>query len=85
MGYKLQRIADVIAARGCAKSTHYADIANGLWTKPVKLGKHASAWPEHENDTQIAARIAGKSDDEIRALVKELQAARTADKTEVRQ
>ncbi|MGH8501340.1 MAG: helix-turn-helix transcriptional regulator [Gammaproteobacteria bacterium] len=76
---KLRRIADVIAARGCAKSTHYADIANGLWTKPVKLG-HASAWPEHENDTQIAARIAGKSDDEIRALVKELEAARTADR-----
>lgn len=77
---RLLRFPAVIASNGDAKSTFYARIAQGLWTKPVKLSKHASDWPEHECDTLNAARIAGKSDDEIRALVKELHAARTADK-----
>jgi len=33
-------------------------------------------WPAHEVATLNAARIAGKSDVEIRALVKDLEAAR---------
>jgi len=77
---RLLRTAAVIAANGCAKSTLYALIAQGLWTKPVKLSKHASAWPDYESDALNAARIAGKSKEEIRALVKELHAARTADR-----
>jgi len=74
---KILRLPAVTAANGDAKSTLYARIGQGLWPRPIKLGKHASGWPEHECDAINAARIAGKSDEEIRALVKELEAART--------
>lgn len=61
---------------GRSNSSTYEDIAAGLMTPPVKIGLRASAWPQHEIDAVIAARIAGKSHDEIRALVKQLVAAR---------
>jgi hypothetical protein len=48
----------------------------GLWTKQVKLGPRAVGWPAHEVAALNAARIAGKTDDEIRALVVKLHAAR---------
>lgn len=65
--------------RGCGHDKFYREIAEGLWTKPVQIGAR-SYWPEHESDTLIAARIAGKSDSEIRALVSELHAKRQQDR-----
>ena len=61
---------------GCSRSTLYLRISEGLWTKPVNLGARAVGWPANEVDAIIAARIAGKSEDEIRALVQQLEAAR---------
>ena len=52
-----------------SKSQMYADIAAGLCVKPVKVGSRASAFPLHEIDALIAARIANFGDDEIRELV----------------
>jgi prophage regulatory protein len=63
---------------GHSRSTLYARIAQGLWTKPVKLGLRSSAWPDDEVAALNAARIAGKTDDEIRPLVVQLEAARKA-------
>lgn len=58
----------------CRKRTaHYTDIANGLFTKPVKLSARQNVWPEHEVTAIQEARLAGKSDDEIRELVKRLE------------
>jgi len=62
---------------GLSRSTIYLRIAEGLWTKPVSLGVRAVGWPSDEVDALNAARIAGKSDDEIRELVTKLEAART--------
>ena len=61
---------------GLSRSTLYVRIAQGLWTKPVRLGPRAVGWPASEVVTLNAARIAGKSDDEIRALVAKLEASR---------
>jgi prophage regulatory protein len=61
---------------GIGKSTLHRRVAAGLHTPPVKLGARASGYPEHEVDAILAARIAGKSDEEIRRLVAELIAAR---------
>jgi len=47
-----------------------------LWTKPISLGGRAIGWLEDETQTLIAARIAGKTDEEIRELVEALHAAR---------
>jgi prophage regulatory protein len=59
-------------------STLYLRIAQGLWTKQVSLGARAVGWPAAEVDALNAARIAGKTDGEIRALVLRLEAARAA-------
>ena len=63
---------------GYSRSTIYLWITQGLWTRPVSLGSRAVGWPAGEVATINAARIAGKTDDQIRALVTQLEAARTA-------
>ena len=64
--------------RGKCRSAHYADIQDGLFVRPFEIGKRARGYAATEVDALIAATIAGKSDDEIRALVKRLEAARSA-------
>lgn len=51
-------------------------IKAGLLTKPVPIGPRALGWPDDEIRTINAARIAGKTDNEIRALVEHLQGLR---------
>ena len=65
-------------AEASSRSTIYLRIAQGLWTKPVRLGPWAVGWPAPEVVALNAARIAGRSDDELRALVVALHAARKA-------
>lgn len=63
---------------GLSRSTLYLRIAQGTFTKPVLLGARAVGWPAHEVAALNAARIAGKPEAEIRALVVKLEAARAA-------
>lgn len=72
------RLPAVKAESGYSRSTIYLRISQGLWTKPVSLGARAVGWPADEVAALNAARIAGKTDAEIRALVIKLQAARKA-------
>ena len=51
-------------------------VKAGLITRPVPIGARAVGWPDDEIRTINAARIAGKTDDEIRALVEYLQGQR---------
>ena len=55
----------------------YNAIRDGLWTTGVAIGQRAKGWPDYEVDAIIKARVAGKSDDQIRELVKDLHAKRT--------
>ncbi len=68
---------EVDDARGLGKSARYHDIAAGLWPPPVKVGKCA-LWPSHEVDAVLRANLRGANDDELRELVADLVAARTA-------
>lgn len=72
------RLPDVLKKRGRSRSAHYLDIQEKLFTRPVSIGSRSVGWPEHEVDAINAARIAGRTDREIRALVIELEAARKA-------
>lgn len=72
----LHRLPSVLRRTGDSKSTHYKKIEEGLFTKPVKIGPRASAWPDSEITALINARIAGKTDQEIRHLVKKLETVR---------
>lgn len=76
MSKTILRLPAVLKERGRSRSTHYLDIQQGLFTKPVSIGARAVGWPEHEVATLNEARIAGKSDAEIRALVKKLEVNR---------
>lgn len=75
----LLRLPRVLACKGSSRSTLYAHIDQGLWTRPVRLGARAVGWPADEVEALNAARIAGKSDEEIRDLVTKLEAARKAE------
>jgi prophage regulatory protein len=72
----LLRLPAVISATGLARPTVYLRIKNGLFVRPVKLSERAVAWPSNEVAAIIAARIAGKSDNEIRELVTQLEQQR---------
>ncbi|UZR27875.1 helix-turn-helix transcriptional regulator [Methylococcus mesophilus] len=63
---------------GQSRSAWHRDIQAGLAPKPIKLGV-SSRWPSDEIDALVRARIAGKSTDEIRELVRQLHEARTSE------
>lgn len=73
---KLLRLPQVLPFYGTAKTQLHNDIKDGLMTRPVKLSSRLALWPEHELAAVNSARIAGKSPDEIRALVRQLHAQR---------
>ena len=54
----------------------YNAIRDGLFTTGVAIGQRAKGWRHYEVDAIITARIAGKSDDQIRELVETLHAKR---------
>jgi prophage regulatory protein len=70
------RLPDVLARRGKKRTAHYADVARGMFSPPVRLGARASGWPAHEVDALQEAVLAGKKPEEIRELVSSLVAAR---------
>ncbi|MCF8169201.1 MAG: AlpA family phage regulatory protein [Rhodoferax sp.] len=53
-----------------------SNVRAGTLTKPIQLGPRSVGWPDYEIKAITAARIAGKSDDQIRALVNSLHAKR---------
>ena len=70
------RLPEVKIHSGLSRSTLYLRISHGLWTKPVSLGGRSVGWPAYEVKSLNAARIAGKSDQEIQELVSDLMEAR---------
>lgn len=77
MNQSILRLPFVKTCSGLSRSTLYLRIAQGLWPKPVKLGPRAVGWPSNEVEMMNAARIAGKTNEDIRQLVTRLEAART--------
>ncbi len=70
------RRKQVESLTGYSRSTIYLRISQGLFVRPVSLGARAVGFPAGEVDALNAARIAGKSEAQIRALVAALEAAR---------
>lgn len=73
---KLLKLPKVLELTASARSTIYKNVHAGLITPAVRIGENSVAWPEHEINALVAARIAGKNDDEIKALVTKLVADR---------
>lgn len=70
------RVPQVRAIRGICNTSLYGEIKAGTFPRPVKIGPRRSAWPASEVDAVQRAHIAGKSREEIRELVKALEAKR---------
>jgi prophage regulatory protein len=70
------RFPSVRAATGCSRTTIHRRIHDGLFPRPVNLGAKAVGWPAHEIEAINTARIAGQSNEQVRALVQRLHAAR---------
>ena len=77
------RLDTTLKKRARSSSSHYRDINDGLFTKPVRLGKRAVGWPVEEVNALNTARMAGLTDNEIQELVKELHARRNKDTYQV--
>ena len=71
------RRRQVQAINGHPRSTLYRHVQLGLWTRPVRIGPRSVGWPAAEVAALNAARIAGQSDEQIRALVAKLHAVRS--------
>lgn len=52
-------------------------VRAGLLTKPVQIGTRAVGWPDYEVKAINEARVAGRSEADIRALVTRLHTQRT--------
>jgi len=71
------RLPEVSVKTGLAPSTIYRDISRKTFPKPVKITPRLSVWRDTEIAAWAAARAAGKSEDEIKALVVRLEAERS--------
>ena len=76
---RLSRKKDVLSNNGYGSSHFHEQINDGLMVKPIKLGSRLSLYPDREIAAINEATIAGKSKDEIRDLVKLLEASRNSD------
>ena len=54
----------------------YNDIRCGLLTSGVAIGRRSKGWPDFEIQAIATARVAGRSEAEIRKLVEVLHAKR---------
>ena len=54
----------------------YNAIKAGTFTRPVPIGERSVGWPDYEVKAINQARIAGKSEADIRELVRRLHANR---------
>jgi prophage regulatory protein len=75
---RILRIKQIKAQTGLPNSTIYDHVKKGLFTRPIKLGERISGWLETEVVAIMGARIAGKSEAEIKALVLSLENQRVA-------
>lgn len=73
----ISRMPAVLAETGHrSHASIYNAIKAGLFTTGVPIGTRSVGWPDYEVKAINAARIAGKSEAEIRELVIRLHAKR---------
>ncbi len=66
---RISRKPEELSRYGFSNSTFYLRIQQGLIPPPISLGGRAVGWVEHENQAVLNAMIAGKTNEEIKALV----------------
>ena len=72
---RLLPIPEILDRCGGGRTRLYDRIKDGTWLPLIKLGR-ASVLPEHEVELMVRAIVAGKTDDEMRELVRTIVAQR---------
>ena len=78
MQYQILRRPEVAKSFGASRSSTFEWQNRGLLTRPIQLSIRMVGWPASEIAAIIEARVAGKSETEIKLLVERLHAARAA-------
>ncbi|MDN3406083.1 MULTISPECIES: AlpA family phage regulatory protein [Pseudoalteromonas] len=78
MTYKINLIRKAQARTpfGCGMTLFQEKINDGLVPPPIKIGKRAVAFYEHEINATLAVTIAGYNGEQIKEFVRELVAKR---------
>ncbi|WP_371185059.1 helix-turn-helix transcriptional regulator [Thalassotalea maritima] len=74
---KLIRLNEVLTLTAYPRSTLYQHINDGLFPPQLTIGNRSIAFVEEEVEALIQARIAGKSNEELRKLVADLKSNRS--------
>lgn len=74
----LLRLPDVLERVPVCKSTLWGAISAGRFPAPIKLSRRCSAWPAAEVEAVAAAMVAGATEAELKALVRQLAEKRKA-------
>lgn len=77
---RILRRPEVLELTGWSKSTLYNRIKSQHFIKPISLGQRSIGFVSNEVNAVIEAMIAEQSPEQIKNLVKELMANRTANK-----
>lgn len=64
---RILRLPSILERYGKSRSTLYLEIERGLFPVGIALGGRLVGWREAEVEAILAARISGKTDEEIRA------------------
>jgi prophage regulatory protein len=57
VGRRALRVPLVLAKTGWSRSTLYAQVASGLFPKPIRLSARCVGWLEHEVDAAMEMKI----------------------------
>ena len=71
----LLRMPRVIERTGKSRGAIYADIAEGTFPAPVKIGARAVAWPSNAIDRWIEGVMQGSSHDAVDRLLTDTPSA----------
>lgn len=75
---QILRLPDVKRVLGHrSDASVYNAIKDGTFTTGVSIGQRAKGWPDYEAQAIALARVAGRTDADIRELVTDLHAKRT--------
>ena len=67
--FQMLKTPVVLARTGRCKTKIHMMVHAGTFTPQIRIGERAVARPDYEVDAQVAAQIAGWTDDELRQLV----------------
>ncbi|MDX1490333.1 MAG: AlpA family phage regulatory protein [Pseudohongiellaceae bacterium] len=69
---RYMRRPEVLQKIGVSNSTLHSQILKGLFVPPISLGARSVGWLEHEVNAVLIMRAQGKSEGEIKILVRRM-------------